>query len=110
MATTRSKQIDEIQKIVYIGEYNKALKKLNTLVKKEDLTKEELVRSKILHSRVLKLVNQHNKALDIIENILKMALLKKKPLLKLDALILKGDVLLLMGRYNEALTIINRVD
>jgi len=108
--TTSTEQIEVVKKIVYKGEYNKALKKINTLVKKEDLTKEELVRSKILQSRVLKLVNQHNKALDIIENILKNAILKKKPLLKLDTLILKGDVLLLMGRYNEALTIINKVD
>lgn len=110
MPTTRTKQIKEIQKIVYKGEYNKALRKLNTLVKKDDLTKEELIESKILHSRVLKLVNQHNNALDILDTISKNALLKKKPLLKLDTLILKGDVLILMGRNNKALTIINQID
>jgi len=110
VSTTRAKQIEKVQKNIYIGEYNKALKKLKSLVKGEDLTKKELLKSKILLCRVLKLVNQHNNALENLDKLLKNSLVKKKPLLKIEVLILKSDVLLLMSRENTALTFINEVD
>jgi len=110
VSSTHAKEIEKIQQIIYRGEYNKALEKLNILVEDVSLNDDESIKTKIVLSRILKLVNQHNLALEYIEKLLKNKIVKKNPLYKIEVLILLCDVLLLMVRENRALTAINEVD
>jgi len=110
LQTSFSKEIEKSRKLIYKGNYNKALENLEKLVKNKDLTKKDQLQSKLLFCRVLKLVHQHNRAYEFLESVLKKVSIKTEPLILFDAYNLNIDIFLLMGRYNEATSFINKVE
>jgi len=103
------KEIENITKKIYHGNYTQAYKKLKAVLKDESLTKLQKAEYYALLSNVEKLTHRHKDALASIRKAISNTP-KSNVLMNLRVTLLKADIYLNLVRFNESLKIIDEAE
>ncbi len=99
-----TEEIKKIQKLLDEWKFKKALTSVQQLEERNDLSNNVQIRILLLKSYALLKLGEFNDSMVIVTKILK----KKdiNPLLTVDALIIKADILSIQGRYEKGLEVV----
>jgi tetratricopeptide (TPR) repeat protein len=103
-----NKKLLEIEKLYIFQKYQEAYLKLEEFERKDDLSKEEELRSNILRAVIIRHMDKWKEGLELLEQTIEESEHNEEKLILLDALLMQADYLRVLERYDDILAITER--
>ncbi|NHJ31330.1 MAG: tetratricopeptide repeat protein [Asgard group archaeon] len=101
MSSTVKKQIIGLEQKIIQGSYSEAIKQIDEINRKKNLTLEDKLALQIMQSEILNRQGKYQEVLEIVDNIKEECIKINNPLLEIDALIQKSEALMRINNLKQ---------
>ncbi len=108
MFTLIRKQLEEVDNLIIVSAFSKALEIIEEVIKSKEIRHEEKIVCNIYKSDLLNKMGNNQEAFDLIDKILKQFNTQEISTLKINAMIQKGEALFFLDNKEGVKEIINR--
>ncbi|MGC9779473.1 MAG: hypothetical protein HZR80_09550 [Candidatus Heimdallarchaeota archaeon] len=110
MFTLIRKQLEEVDNLIIVSVFSKALEIIEEVIKSKEIRHEKKIVCNIYKSDLLNKMGNNQEAFDLIDKILKQFNTQEISTLKINAMIQKGEALFFLDNKEGVKEIINRIE